>query len=192
MFGWYFNFSLMANNVGTVVEDTGKEAGWPRSGELVGMANCHKALNASLRWLANETWEYVVDEEPSSVHVKDVEFDIPSFDKYVYQVVGYLHQDGIRSIGIVGPIGVGKTTVMEKLNNQLKDTIMSSKHDIVIWVDYPKRLDAQDKILEMMQDVIIGRMKLIMGNADSKVDIISTVLCDRKIYLAHRSALLSN
>ncbi|KAL8482811.1 hypothetical protein ACS0TY_025733 [Phlomoides rotata] len=122
------------------------------------------------------------EKKVESVQVKHDDVDLPSFTKYVQKILSFLVEDENRSIGILGPIGVGKTSVMKMLNNQLK----SLKFEVVIWINYSKQLDAEEKTIEMMQDVIMGRLKLNKekeNNTEQNADMISTALKHKKYIL---------
>ncbi|PIN18642.1 Apoptotic ATPase [Handroanthus impetiginosus] len=124
----------------------------------------------------------ILEKRPEVVQVKHDDIDLPSFNEYVKKVLRYLREDKNRSIGIVGSIGVGKTTVMKRLNNQLEGD-MSLKFDVVVWINYPKELDTKEKIIEMMQNEIMERLKLKLEKGNStkqNANIISTILSKEK------------
>ncbi|XP_059629297.1 probable disease resistance protein At5g63020 [Cornus florida] len=69
-------------------------------------------------------------------------------DSNVNKVLSFLRDDGVGIVGIYGMGGVGKTTLLKKLNNELA-TRLSGEFDEVIWVVVSKDLTVervQDKI----------------------------------------------
>ncbi|XP_047957008.1 disease resistance protein At4g27190-like [Salvia hispanica] len=132
------------------------------------------------------------DKKIEDVQVKYDDIDLPSSNEYVNKVIRYLNEDGNRRVGILGPIGVGKTTIMKRLNNQLKHSSSSScgmtmitKFDFVIWIDCQNQYEAED-VVEEIQDVIIRRLNLKGDEEKSReqnAEIISDFLCDRKYLL---------
>lgn len=130
--------------------------------------------------------------KPEPVHVKHRHINLPSFTEYVDKILRLLSEDGNRSIGILGPIGVGKTTIMTELNNQFKQspsfgTRMKTKFDFVIWIDFRKKQGVEDdEAVEVIQDVIIGRLNLKEEKAeriDQNAEIISRFLMEKKYIL---------
>ncbi|XP_057781403.1 disease resistance protein At4g27190-like [Salvia miltiorrhiza] len=120
------------------------------------------------------------DKKIESVQVKHDDIDLPSSTGYVERILRYLSEDGIRSIGILGAIGVGKTTILKTLNNQLKNSSMKMKFEYVIWIDCDKQRDAKD----LIQDEIMGRLKLEKANsAEQNAEMISKFLWDKKYIL---------
>lgn len=128
------------------------------------------------------------DKKIEVVQVKHDGIDLPSSAEYVKKIMGYLKEDDNRSIGILGPIGVGKTTIMKKLNNQLRhspslEKTMEMKFEVVIWIDYHKQRDVGDKTTEVIQDEIMGRLKLNREKTNSieqNANIISGFLGSKK------------
>lgn len=78
--------------------------------------------------------------------------EVKAFYDIVENILGYLNDDSIRSIGLWGMAGVGKTTIMEILSDEVEKRGM---FDIVIWVTVSKE-GGVDKI----QRAIVNKMKL--------------------------------
>ncbi|XP_057778276.1 probable disease resistance protein At5g47250 [Salvia miltiorrhiza] len=124
------------------------------------------------------------DKKIESVQVKHDDIDLPSSIGYVERILRYLSEDGIRSMGILGAIGVGKTTILITLNNQLKNSSMKMKFEYVIWIDCDQQRNAKDEATQAIQDVIMERLKLEKANsAEQNAEIISKLLCDKKYIL---------
>ncbi|XWS47895.1 hypothetical protein CRYUN_Cryun13aG0025200 [Craigia yunnanensis] len=78
----------------------------------------------------------------------------PSLQKPLEQVLELLRNDKLKGIGIWGPLGVGKTTIMQNLNNN--DEI-AKMFDIVIWANV-----SSESSEEKLQEDIARRLKLKM------------------------------
>ncbi|KAL8479304.1 hypothetical protein ACS0TY_026244 [Phlomoides rotata] len=93
--------------------------------------------------------------------------DHPVFTKYVDKVLGYLSAGNYGNrVGIIGPVGVGKTTVMRKLYNRLMDTKLlfngdnNSRLDNIIWI--PEKMT-----IEKVQDEIMLQLQIHHEKTDS-------------------------
>lgn len=62
--------------------------------------------------------------------------DVPSLNDHVEKLLKWLKVDNFKRIGIWGLPGVGKTTIMENLNNRVGE---SKQFDIVLFVDVSLR-----------------------------------------------------
>ncbi|KAB2043468.1 hypothetical protein ES319_D01G019600v1 [Gossypium barbadense] len=126
-------------------------------------------------------------------HFSDVAYKppIPSADKrpsdptvglesYVNQVWSYIQKDLVRISGIYGLGGVGKTTLLNQINNKFHDTT----HDYhVIWA-----VASQDRPIEKVQNQIAKRIGLSnegweSKSRDEKAGDIFNVLCRKKFAL---------
>ncbi|KAA8535587.1 hypothetical protein F0562_030590 [Nyssa sinensis] len=103
--------------------------------------------------------------------------NLPSLHEMVNQLREYLKSRDIKKIGIYGVPGVGKTTIMENLNDELKESDM---FDIVICVTVEK-----DGNLSKIRDVIVERLKLnVEGiNTDQGVATLISKALKKKKYL---------
>lgn len=88
--------------------------------------------------------------------------DLPSSTEYVEKILSCLRKNDNKSVGILGLIGVGKTTIMKRLNNQLNH---SKNFDVVIWIDYEEH-HVKEKNIEVIQDAIMERLKLDQAKAN--------------------------
>ncbi|XP_059642077.1 probable disease resistance protein At5g63020 [Cornus florida] len=70
-------------------------------------------------------------------------------DSNVDKVLNFLRDDGVGIIGIYGMGGVGKTTLLKKLNNELATQLSTGEFDEVIWIVVSK-----DLVVEKVQDEI--------------------------------------
>ena len=115
---------------------------------------CHELHNL---WLEGKfETGIVVEKLPECVrtmHAPKTE-DKPSLHRAVEEILGLLRDRNVRRIGLWGMAGIGKTTVMQNLNNSEE---VAKMFDIVIWVHVSKEWS-----VEKLQRVIIDRLKLNM------------------------------
>ncbi|XP_031261351.1 disease resistance protein At4g27190-like [Pistacia vera] len=78
------------------------------------------------------------------------------------KVMNLLNDDNVQRIGVWGMGGVGKTTLVKNLNNNLKNTSSTQQFGVVIWATVSKELD-----LKRVQIQIAERLNLemIMGES---------------------------
>ncbi|KAK4425116.1 putative disease resistance protein [Sesamum alatum] len=131
----------------------------------------------------------IVGKKLEVVQVQHADNDLPLHSRYVADLVRYLSDQNVKRIGITGPVGVGKTIVLRKLNNQLENTTSLSdgnnsfRLDIVIWITFPRELGRKEMIVERIQDEIMERLKLNQESCNSvnqKAFIISTFLREKR------------
>ncbi|KAK4850681.1 hypothetical protein QYF36_008898 [Acer negundo] len=84
------------------------------------------------------------------------------------KVMDLLNDDGVMRIGVWGMGGVGKTTLVMNLNNQLKGSSSTHQFGIVIWATVSQKLD-----LKMVQIQLAERLNLkeIMGESVQRLAI---------------------
>ncbi|KAH6770384.1 hypothetical protein C2S52_015187 [Perilla frutescens var. hirtella] len=82
--------------------------------------------------------------------------DLPVFNTYVDEVLDCLYDcNKGNKVGIFGPTGVGKTTVLRKLHNRLIE--QKSSFGRIIWIEYP---DTKDKIYEKLQNELMEQLNI--------------------------------
>ncbi|WMV40196.1 hypothetical protein MTR67_033581 [Solanum verrucosum] len=91
------------------------------------------------------------------------------------EILRLLEDDKVCIIGVVGPGGVGKTTLVKNLNNELlKINVSNSKlsFGVVVWVTVPKPpID-----IKKIQAQIVSRLNLKVDSEGSEVSIASKIL----------------
>ncbi|KAH0641475.1 hypothetical protein KY289_032449 [Solanum tuberosum] len=92
------------------------------------------------------------------------------------EILRLLEDDKVCIIGVVGPGGVGKTTLVKNLNNELLkiNNVSNSKlsFGVVVWVTVPKPpID-----IKKIQAQIVSRLNLKVDNEGSEVSIASKIL----------------
>ena len=87
------------------------------------------------------------------IHAPKIE-DNYSLRCVVEEILSLLRDGNIKKIGLWGMAGIGKTTIMQNLND---NEHIARMFDIVIWVNV-----SQDRGVEKLQHVIIDRLKLNM------------------------------
>ncbi|KAF8409496.1 hypothetical protein HHK36_005572 [Tetracentron sinense] len=96
------------------------------------------------------------------------------------RVLDLLKDDGVRSFGIWGMGGVGKTTLVKTLNNNLENTSLAQLFSLVLWVTVSKDLD-----LKRIQASIAERLKLpiIEDVQRMAIKLLETLKKERKFLL---------
>ncbi|GAB2237518.1 hypothetical protein Droror1_Dr00015420 [Drosera rotundifolia] len=108
-------------------------------------------------------------------NLKEESNDVPSITQHVEKLLNFLKE--VKSIGIHGSYGVGKTTIMKSLHTRVEKDNM---FDTVIWVTVPK-----DGRVDQIQKAVLERLNIRgedSGSEDHIGDVISKVL-DKKKYL---------
>ncbi|KAK9286264.1 hypothetical protein L1049_014652 [Liquidambar formosana] len=107
-------------------------------------------------WVKGEIFETrtAVERPPERVrHIHAPKtVDKPSLHRFVENIIDCLNDGKVKRIGLLGKAGIGKTTIMQNLNNHEK---IAKMFHYVIWVTVPK-----DPSIEMLQQVIAQRLKL--------------------------------
>ncbi|XVE56737.1 hypothetical protein DITRI_Ditri04bG0034900 [Diplodiscus trichospermus] len=104
--------------------------------------------------------------------------EFPTLQSPLDQVLELLRNDRFKGIGIWGPLGVGKTTIMQNLNNHDE---VAKMFDIVIWANV-----SSERSEEKLQEDIAHRLKLKLECIDRPKDVsraISEELKDKKYLL---------
>lgn len=104
--------------------------------------------------------------------------NVPSLNEHVERLLKLLKDDNLKRVGVWGLPGVGKTTVMENLNNKVRDTQL---FDNVFWVTLSK-----GGSVRKIQLIILEQLKLeVKGIHDSNqiADMISEVLANKRYLL---------
>ncbi|KAM4105833.1 hypothetical protein ACB094_04G023100 [Castanea mollissima] len=104
--------------------------------------------------------------------------NVPSLDEHVEMLIKLLKDDKLKRIGVWGLPGVGKTTVMEKLNNKVHEIQL---FDDIFWVTLTKGgsvTKIQLAILEQLKVEVKG-----IHDSDQMADIISEILVNKKYLL---------
>ncbi|KAK6946842.1 Leucine-rich repeat [Dillenia turbinata] len=73
-----------------------------------------------------------------------------------------LNEDGVNIIGVWGMAGVGKTSLLMNLNNELESFSLRKPFDVVIWVQASREFD-----LRQIQSLISERLNLDLGGTES-------------------------
>ncbi|XP_059655102.1 probable disease resistance protein At4g27220 [Cornus florida] len=120
--------------------------------------------------------------------------DIKYLNDRVGEIFEYLREDEVRTIGIWGFPGVGKTTILKILNDKMDGNPM---FDIVIWANVPEE---DNDIVMRMQQQIIDRLELNKETGDANTtttsreqnaNTISKILAEKK-YLVILDRVYSN
>ncbi|KAF8376953.1 hypothetical protein HHK36_030324 [Tetracentron sinense] len=98
--------------------------------------------------------------------------DKPSLHGVVEEVLDFLKDNDTRRIGIWGMPGIGKTTIMQNLNNNEDITKL---FDIVIWVTVSK-----ERCMENVQQAVLERLKLNVESIISTDEVASKILEELK------------
>ncbi|KAK7814657.1 probable disease resistance protein At5g43730 [Quercus suber] len=104
--------------------------------------------------------------------------NVPSLNEHVKTLLKLLNDDNLKRIGIWGLPGVGKTTVMENLNNKVRETQL---FDNVFWVTLSK-----GESVRKIQLILLEQLKLeVKGihDSDQIADMISEALVNKRYLL---------
>ena len=110
-------------------------------------------------------------------HPKKID-DVPSLNEHVETLLTWLKDDNFKKIGIWGLPGVGKTTIMENLNNRVGET---QQFDIVLFVDV-----SEAKSVREIQEQLLERLQLEaqrICQSDQIADMISKDLVNKRYLL---------
>ncbi|KAL7106069.1 hypothetical protein ACP275_07G088200 [Erythranthe tilingii] len=99
---------------------------------------------------------------------------LPSVQRYCDKVLKYLSENGRRSIGIMGPAGIGKTTVLTKLYNHVivKKSLSAAVDgenspsldlDTFILISYQQELKKDETIVEKLKNEIMLKLNIHQG-----------------------------
>lgn len=119
--------------------------------------------------------------------------DLPVFKKYVDVVLEYLCSDKNKTVGIFGPFGVGKTTVMRKLHSDMlehkslsRDENTSYQLENIILIEYPQEAETESKVVEKLQNEIMVHLNIgheATRSISKNANTISTFLRQKKYIL---------
>ncbi|TYJ11935.1 hypothetical protein E1A91_A11G312300v1 [Gossypium mustelinum] len=82
-------------------------------------------------------------------------FVVDTIELVKNKIIRYLRNDKVQKIGVYGMAGVGKTTVVKLVNNELLKSV--NNFDIIVWVTVSREfsvIELQKKIAEAMNVVI--------------------------------------
>ena len=105
-------------------------------------------------------------------------YDVPSLNEHVDTLLKWLKDYDFKRIGIWGLPGVGKTTIMENLNDRVGETQL---FDVVLFVDVSKA-----KTVRKIQEQLVERLQVDIQKIrqnDHIADLISKELVNKKYLL---------
>ncbi|KAK2973977.1 hypothetical protein RJ640_013538 [Escallonia rubra] len=113
---------------------------------------------------------FLVEKEPESVvkvEAPDIEA-FPALQGPLERILDLLTKDDITWIRILGAVGIGKTTVMQNLNNNEK---VAEMFQIVIWVKVSTEDSKENLRTEDLQRAIVRRLRLDIGGINRVEDV---------------------
>ncbi|KAK2973975.1 hypothetical protein RJ640_013536 [Escallonia rubra] len=113
---------------------------------------------------------FLVEKEPECV-VKENAPDIEAFPALqgpLERLLDLLKEPNITGIRILGAVGIGKTTVMQNLNNNEK---VAEMFQIVIWVKVSTGGSTENLSTEDLQRAIVQRLRLDIGGINRVEDV---------------------
>ncbi|GMY32313.1 probable disease resistance protein At4g27220 [Fagus crenata] len=119
-------------------------------------------------------------------HPKKID-DVPSLNEHVETLLKWLKDDKCKRIGIWGLPGVGKTTIMENLNDKVGKTQL---FDFVFFIDV-----SIAKSMRKLQEQLGERLQLEfqrIRQSDQRADMISKELVNKKYLLLLDGVFLEN
>ncbi|WKA12372.1 hypothetical protein VitviT2T_029760 [Vitis vinifera] len=98
----------------------------------------------------------------------------PAASKNLATIMNLLNDDAVRTIGVWGKGGIGKTTLVKNLNNMLKDASSTTPpFSFVIWITLSRDWD-----LKSIQTQIARRLNMKVNTEDS-TESLAARLCER-------------
>ncbi|KAK2988433.1 hypothetical protein RJ640_000942 [Escallonia rubra] len=119
---------------------------------------------------ANRLEVFLVKKEPECV-VKEMPPQIkefPALQHPLERILDLLTKPNITGIRILGPVGIGKTTVMQHLNDNEQ---VAKMFQIIIWVKVSTEGSKENLSTEHLQQTIVRRLKLDMGGINRVEDV---------------------
>ncbi|KAK3000197.1 hypothetical protein RJ639_023699 [Escallonia herrerae] len=119
---------------------------------------------------ANRLEVFLVEKEPES-DVKQIAPDIKAFPALqgpLERILDLLTKPKVTGIRIHEAVGIGKTTVMQNLNNNVK---VAEMFQIVIWVKVSTEGNTENLSTELLQQNIVRRLKLDMERINHVEDV---------------------
>uniref|UniRef100_A0A2N9FJ66 Uncharacterized protein n=1 Tax=Fagus sylvatica TaxID=28930 RepID=A0A2N9FJ66_FAGSY len=126
---------------------------------------CNLLSKGNLEMVEKLPERVMIKHEPKT---KDKKF----FYSIVEDILGHLRDKNVKRIGLWGMAGVGKTTIMQNLNNNEN---IAKMFDIVIWVTVSKVCN-----LEKLQHAIADRLKLNMEGITDRNEIAEQICRELK------------
>ncbi|GKU99882.1 hypothetical protein SLEP1_g12662 [Rubroshorea leprosula] len=108
------------------------------------------------------TEEFLVDQPPEPVVMIDSVPDITKFatlKRPLEDILSLLSDEEVKTVVIWGPLGVGKTTIMQYLNNQEE---VAGRFQIVIWIKL-----SEERTMEKLQMGIASRLNLNLQGTET-------------------------
>jgi disease resistance protein RPS2 len=133
-----------------------------------------------LRGLLSEGILTVVEKPPERVitmHAPKIE-EKSSLHLAVKEILGHLRTPDVRRVGLWGIVGVGKTAILQNVNNNAD---VAKMFDIVIWLTV-----SEDLSIEKLQRAIMQRLKLKVEDISAPDDIAERIRTE----LEHKKYLL--
>lgn len=93
----------------------------------------------------------------------------------IEKILDLLESSKAKKIGILGTVGIGKTTMMRSLNNHEKVT---QTFDIVIWLDVSQEGSRENLSREDLLQAIVRRLKLSIGGSSNADEIAKRILME--------------
>lgn len=131
-----------------------------------------------IRSLRTEIGQIIkMEPKPQDPFVSRHASKFPSHKEYVETLEKHLSSGGLKKICICGPLGVGKTTIMENSHDAVGE---SGRFDIIFWVNVNTDGNISD-----IQEIILERLKVNAKELDNaqRADNISKELKDKRYVL---------
>ncbi|KAI8532040.1 hypothetical protein RHMOL_Rhmol11G0182300 [Rhododendron molle] len=153
-----------------------KEEAFFRSSSYVDFREAFKKMYKKVKSLGEESnqlqHKMFVDLLPKPVMHKEGPYNnFVAHEKQIKEILNLLESSKVKKIGILGTVGIGKTTMMRNLNNHEK---VAKTFEMVIWLEVSTEGSRKNLTREHLLQTIVTRLKLNTGGSSNADEVTST------------------
>ncbi|KAF7114853.1 hypothetical protein RHSIM_RhsimUnG0074100 [Rhododendron simsii] len=160
----------------TEYDKQSKEEAFFRSSSYVDFREAFKKMYKKVKSLGEESnqlqHKMFVDLLPKPIMNKDGPYNnFVTHEKQIKEILDLLGSSKVKRIGILGTVGIGKTTMMRNLNNHEK---VAKTFEIVIWLKVSTEGSKKNLTRKHLLQAIVRRLKLNIGGSSNADEVTST------------------